>query len=69
MLVSGELQWHSMASNPRDFVGDHPELDASRLVTIRTINNQGDPVPYCRVTYFVRDQRGFGEYVEAGTDN
>jgi Leucine-rich repeat (LRR) protein len=69
VLVSQDFTWSNLVRNPRDFVGDGPDLDLSRLVTVRTVDADGNAVPYCRVTIAKRDAERTFDFIEAGTDN
>jgi Leucine-rich repeat (LRR) protein len=51
VLVSDEFEWQELTQNPRDYVGDWPKMNPARLVTVRTVDRAGEPIPYCQIWY------------------
>lgn len=67
VLVSDDFKWHDRAQNPRDYVGDLPELNPARLVTVRSVEQDGTPVPYCLATFRFTAKNGFVTISNSGT--
>lgn len=59
VLVSSEFDWHDRVTAKRNYLGDWPKMDPSRLVSVRTVDESGKPVPFCLVTF---RQGGFSSF-------
>lgn len=68
LLVSRDFHWSTEVRNSRDFTGDWPPMDPGRLVTVRTVDHEGNSVPYCRITLVRRNRRETYDFHEVGTD-
>ncbi|MHC4647473.1 MAG: M56 family metallopeptidase, partial [Planctomycetota bacterium] len=44
------------------------QMDPESLITVRTLDHQGDPVPYCRITFVDRDEKTTRHFYETATD-
>jgi hypothetical protein len=72
VLLSGRFQNYpaGLSALAKDFAGQWDKMDPTRLITVRTVDSAGKPVPFCRVTFV---DRGDGtqtlSFHDAGTDN
>jgi RNA polymerase sigma factor (sigma-70 family) len=53
----------------KGFAGQWDRMDPARKITIRTVDAQGAPVPFCRITLADREGEKTGFYRDIGTDD
>jgi peroxiredoxin len=75
VLVSTKFQ-NRPAGQPnleKGFASQWEKMDPSRMVTVRTVDSQGKPLPFCSVTFFERAEKrireSVGQLVQVGTDH
>ena len=68
VLVSEEFKWHHTVRDTRNFVGDWPQMDPEQLVTVRTVDANEHPVPYCQVTFTTREGEKNYQFFHAASD-
>ena len=49
--VSDDFRLFSQVRNLRHFVGDWPEFDPTKMITVRTVTTNGTPVPFCNLNF------------------
>jgi thiol-disulfide isomerase/thioredoxin len=73
LLVSDQFTWEAVhVRDPRNFIAAWPKMDPARLITVRVVDREGKPVPFCRVTFAERRLDEPGQvhmYHEVGTDS
>ena len=55
-------------SIPEDLIKDPNKMDPDSLITVRTIDRQGKPVPYCRIVFVNRDEKTTRPFHETATN-
>ena len=53
----------------RAFAGQWDRMDPTRMITVRTVDSRGAPLPFCRVTFVDRDEKANQTFHESGTDD
>ena len=53
----------------RGFAGQWDRMDPTRMITVRTVDAHGAPLPFCRVTFVDRDEKATQTFHETGTDD
>jgi len=69
VLVSTDFEdrvWHP--DQYKGFAGQFGPMDPAQTITVRTVDHQGNPVPFCRVTYRDRDPSTRDPFHLIGTD-
>ena len=70
VLVSPEFKdaWRTRQPGTDEaFAGEWKSMDPTKMITVRTVDSQGNPVPFCRVTFV---DRGDGVWFHnSGTDH
>jgi RNA polymerase sigma factor (sigma-70 family) len=60
-------------SNPKKgYAGQWDRMDPARLITVRTVDDKGKPVPFCHVTFATRGRKKpdqFEKFFDTGTDD
>ena len=71
VLVSADFQ-HRLAGHSgleEGFAGQWEKMDPARTITVRTVDVNGEALPFCRVTFVDRDESTTRAFHEAGTDH
>jgi peroxiredoxin len=69
LLVSSEFKDRVCHPDQYDgFAGEFGTMDPARLITLRTVDHQGKPAPFCRVTYRDHDPSSHHSFHDIGTD-
>jgi peroxiredoxin len=70
VLVS--VDFKDMVCHPdqyKGFAGQFGLVDPAQMITVRTVDHQGNPAPFCRVTYRDRDPSSYDPFHGIGTDD
>ncbi len=52
----------------KGFAGQWDRMDPTRMITVRTVDAHGAPLPFCQVTFVDRDEKVTRRFHETGTD-
>ncbi|MHC4753804.1 MAG: M56 family metallopeptidase [Planctomycetota bacterium] len=58
-----------MGGHLEERIKDKEKMDPESLITVRTVDHKGNPIPYCRVTFVDRDEKTTHDSHEAATDD
>jgi beta-lactamase regulating signal transducer with metallopeptidase domain len=72
LLLSPEFGWaggHIQAETVLAWRGDWKEMRPERKITVRTLDESGRPVPFCKLTFVARGGNGeFTYFLDSGSD-
>lgn len=54
--------------DPEELIKDPNKMDPEALITVRTVDHKGRPVPYCRVVFVDRDEKTTRSFHETATN-
>src|SRR5262249_51157137 len=53
----------------KGFAGQWERMDPTRMITVRVVDTQGAPLPFCQVTFVERDEQTTHGFHQTGTDD